>query len=171
MYYVYEHCTYMIIHLQVALPHGIRGNTYGLISQTNLCKLQPFYLLNSYALHLQFITIYNMTIFNCYLSVLLCVSVPLCYCFYFTLVLSLLSLVLSPLTYACFFLSSSCPLTNTVLTYTYIWSMNADIIHQVILSYQVGVTLGKDHIRWSDTWSQLLICLDITRIWGSNQTI
>ena len=43
--------------------------------------------------------------------------------------------------------------------------MNADIIHQVILSYQVRVKFqwefnlgeGKDHIRWADTWSQLLL--------------
>ena len=39
VYYVYEHCTYTATHLQVPLPHGIRGNAYGLISQTNLYKL------------------------------------------------------------------------------------------------------------------------------------
>ena len=77
MYYVYEHCTYSTTYLQVTLPHGIRGNAYGLITQTNLYKLQLFYLLNSYALHFEFITIYNMNIFNCYLSVLPCVSFPL----------------------------------------------------------------------------------------------
>ena len=40
-------------HLQVPLTScDIRGNAYGLITQTNLHKLQLFYLLNSYALHL-----------------------------------------------------------------------------------------------------------------------
>ena len=50
--------------------------------------------------------------------------------------------------------------------------MNADIIHQVILSYQVRFISGKDHITWSDTWSQLLLILDITEeIRGSNENI
>ena len=56
MYYVYEHCTYTTTHCQVPLPCGKRGNTYGLLGQTNLYKLQIFYLLNSYAFTLR---VYN----------------------------------------------------------------------------------------------------------------
>ena len=151
MYYVYEHLHNYLF--SGSLTSCNRGNTYVLITQTNLIKLQIFCLLISYAFHLWFTNIHNITIFNCYLSMLPCVSFPLCSCFY----------------------SLLCPLSPLSLMFalflTCIWSMNADVIHQVILSYQVRVTLGKDHIRWFDTCSWPLCCLDITRIWGSNENI
>ena len=62
-----------------------------------------------------------------------------------------------------------------VLFPTYIWSMNADIIHQMILSYQVRVTLGKDLKFTSGELTHghsfYYYVLDITRKGGSNENI
>ena len=54
-----------------------KGSTYVLTTQTNLYKLQLFYLLNSYALHLQ-LTTYTIGTYLTVTYLCYCVSVFLC---------------------------------------------------------------------------------------------
>ena len=77
----------------------------------------------------------------------------LCYC---------LSVFLCVITSMFPFLLCLGPLPSKLILFpTYIGFMDADIIHQVILSCQVRVKCqgglnvgeGKDHIRLADTWS------------------
>ena len=165
-----EICVYHMLHEWTLHLHNcsssgsltlhIRGGTHVLTTQTNLYKLQLFYsftlMLYTYVSRPSTILIYLTVTYLCYH-----VSVSLC------VITSMFPLLL------CWLALSS----RHILFPTYMGSVNADIIHQVILTCQVQVKFqwgfnigeGKNHIRWADTWSWLL--LDNTRMWGSNENI
>ena len=124
----------------------IMGSIHVLTIQTNLYKLQLFYLFILKVLHLFFMVNYNINICNSYLSVLLCTSFPLCYHLYVP---------------SSTFYGWPSLLSNLCLLYFYLHRIYECWLHSCPvrwgLCFSESLTWVRVYIRWADTWSWLVL--------------